>query len=260
MRKATLLGNWLATSNKVRTFYFQLDCHVIMLIYYESIQYTSKRICDFYVYASVLSRGLIFFRLRFWTWTAHWWLNEPCLCHSSTGDTTSQFCAKAPLVIHSDRSVPQLHCWQSQPGLCSISATHFSPWRHGFAPEAVHMQYDVDSVGGTGFRLKYFLCRHHTMTIFPFICYLQDVYWACARLVVWRHTRACTLKQQCAWSDEHLQPCCAMRVSQQLVPFLSGFFSSHVCGWQTFLLCFILHYFYFQTWFISVFIIAPCIL
>jgi len=67
------------------------------------------------------------------------------------------------------------------------------------------MQYDVDSGGGTGFRLKYILCRHRTMTIFPFICYLQDVYWACARLVVWRHTRACTLKQQCAWSDEHLQ-------------------------------------------------------
>ena len=92
------------------------------------------------------------------------------------------------------------------------------------------MQYVVDSGGGNGFCLKYFHCRHHSMTIFPFICYLQDVHWACASLIVWRHIRACTLKQQCAWSDEHLQPCCAMTVSQQTVPFQFGFLSSHVCG------------------------------
>ena len=94
------------------------------------------------------------------------------------------------------------------------------------------MQYAVDNGVGTGSSLKCFLCRHHTMSIFPFICYLQDVYWACERLVVWRHTRACILKQQCAWSDKHLQPCCAMRVSQQPVPFQSGFFF-FTCVWLT---------------------------
>ena len=90
------------------------------------------------------------------------------------------------------------------------------------------MRYVFHSGGGTGFSMKTFLCRHLTMTLFPFICYLQDVHWVCERLLVWRHTRACILKQQCAWSDEHLKPCCAMRVSQQPVPFQSGFFL-HIC-------------------------------
>jgi len=82
----------------------------------------------------------------------------------------------------------------------------------------------VDSGSGTGFSLKYFLCRHHTTIPFPFICYLQDVHWACERLILWRQTHACTLKQQCALSDELLQPCCTMRVSHQPVPFHLGFF------------------------------------
>jgi len=42
MRKATLLGNCLVTSDKVGTLFFQLDCHVMLLIYYELIQYTSR--------------------------------------------------------------------------------------------------------------------------------------------------------------------------------------------------------------------------
>ena len=58
---------WKLIGNiKVGTLFFHLDCHVMMLIYYELIQYTSKRICDFEVYASVLCRGLICVRLRFW--------------------------------------------------------------------------------------------------------------------------------------------------------------------------------------------------
>ena len=85
------------------------------------------------------------------------------------------------------------------------------------------MQYVVDSGGGTSFCLKCFLCRHQTMTLFPFICYLQNVNWACERLV-WRHTRACILKQPCAWSDELFQPCCAMWVSEQPVQFQLRFF------------------------------------
>ena len=90
------------------------------------------------------------------------------------------------------------------------------------------MQYVVDSGGGTSFSLKCLLCRHHTITLFPFICYLHDVNWTCGRQVVWRHTRASILKQRCAWSDEHLQPCCAMRVSEQPVQFQLRFFL-HMC-------------------------------
>jgi len=93
------------------------------------------------------------------------------------------------------------------------------------------MQFVVASGSGTGFYLKCFLCPHHTTKIpFSFICYVQNLHWACERPVVWRHTHthACTLKQQCAWSDEHLQSCCAMRVSQQPVPFQLRFFL-HMC-------------------------------
>jgi hypothetical protein len=108
-------------------------------------------------------------------------INQPGLCHTSTCDTTSEVCATAPLVIQSARSVPQLHWWYNEPSLChsptgdtvsQVCATHplviqparsvphfcysftgFSPWRPGFAPKAIHLQYVVDSDGGTVFCL-----------------------------------------------------------------------------------------------------------
>jgi hypothetical protein len=106
----------------------------------------------------------------------------------------------------------------------------------------------VDSGSGTGFSLKYFLSPHHTTTIpFPFICYQQDVHWACERLVVWRHTQTCTLKQQCAWSDEHFATLLCHEGFPATCSIPVGIFSSHVYGWQTFVFYFLLHYFYFQS-------------
>lgn len=196
----------------------------------------------------------------------HWWYNQPSLCHSSSGDTVSQVCSTAPLVIKPAKSVPQPHWWYSQQGLCHNSTgdkpvrsvphfcysfTGFSPWRLGFAPKVVHVQFVVDGGRGTGFSLKYFLCQHLTMTPFPFICYLQDVHWACERLVVWRHTCMYTKATVCLvrWTfatllhHEGFPATCSIPVK---------IFSSHVCGWQTFVFRFLLHYFYFQTSFISV--------
>jgi hypothetical protein len=68
-------------------------------------------------------------------------------------------------------------------------------------------------------------------TPFPFICYLQDGFWACEKLVAKR--RAYTIKQQCTWSDGDFQPCCTMKVSQQPVAIQFGFFL-YTYGWQTF--------------------------
>ena len=96
------------TSKEVGTFFFLLDCHINFLIYYELIQDTSKRVCDFDVYASVLSRGLICVRLRF------------CLL-TTLGGKISHVFATSPLVIEPASSVPQLHWWYSQPGLCNSS-------------------------------------------------------------------------------------------------------------------------------------------
>ena len=45
-----LIGNIRQSGNPI----FHVDCHVMLLIHYELIQYKSKRFCDFDVYVSVL--------------------------------------------------------------------------------------------------------------------------------------------------------------------------------------------------------------